>query len=402
MKRAALPAEAPDPAPVESSLATITDLDELEQVEERILASRLAGEESVAAYLYCILPDEQNRIPKPIVGPTADFVVQLVRRINQASRGRVRLKLLPEPPVVTDFSVPDDRGRPVPYVRVIVGAVDEATGEVVYGIKETRRTGKDPVSVAHTRAIRRALELHPSYNRKVVGKFIREKLRELGYDPAKFIVQAGSTGGEWGKFFAMARAKGVDPQQLRQAVRDQMGKGLSEVATAQEVDVAAATLHETLQRPQEPPQPVSAPASVPEDRPGGEQVHSADPLPPDPVGVQTSAKTSNGDSSGATPSVASAPVPEYPGKTDAEAIVHLRSTCEQYVKQIGLLPETVARLWKKIKPAGDPADLAVQRLRYRRFFALLYALSIGEKEQTALRSALDHFPDPVPTASAAG
>jgi len=43
---------------------------------------------------------------------------------------------------------------------------------------------------------------------------------------------------EWAKFFAMARAQGVDPKQLRAAVREKTAR-VCRVATAREADAAA-------------------------------------------------------------------------------------------------------------------------------------------------------------------
>jgi hypothetical protein len=209
-------------------------VDSIDELEERVFAERLTGEEAAAAYLYLIEPDADTKIPKPIVGPSADFVIQAVRRINAASRGRIQLVASPEPPVVQDFV---REGKP--WVRVTVGAIDKATGEISFGIKEAPARDRNTVTNLHTRAIRRAFEIHPSYNRKRVAIVVKNFLRTVGLDPAGFLV-AGDTGSsKWAALFAQARAKGVAPDQVRAAVRVQTGKGLSEVRTTQEAAAAA-------------------------------------------------------------------------------------------------------------------------------------------------------------------
>ncbi|MDR7537403.1 MAG: hypothetical protein QN183_13690 [Armatimonadota bacterium] len=223
-----------------------SDLDEVERIETELLNRHLAGEEAVSAYLYVLLPSATNRLSKPVVGPTSDYVQQLVRRLNHASRGRIDLHLLPDPPVITDFTVPDERGHPRPWVRVVVGAVDRVTGEVRFGIKEMPRVGTDPVGACYTKAIRKAFEGHPSYDRKLVARFIRTKLRELGYDPDAFAVVGERGGGEWGAFFARARARGVDGRTLRESVVQATGKSLSDVRTPQEAAAAAEVMTRAL------------------------------------------------------------------------------------------------------------------------------------------------------------
>jgi hypothetical protein len=362
-----LPSPATEPVPAGpaeeqppdlTGLALVKDVDHLEMVEQRLLQMRLSGQEHVETYLYVIMPDKDNRLPKPVVGPTADFVQQLVRRLNKASKGKVDLQLLPEPPVVTDFTVPDAEGRPRPRVRVIVGAVDRVTGEVRYGIKEVARAGVDPVGVAYTKAIRRAFEIHPSYNRKTVARFIREKLRELGYDPQRFIIVGERGGGEWDQFFAMARGQGVRPDALRAAVREKTGKGLSQVSSAQEADRAAQAIHETVQQGTPPAAP-SGPAA------GAEGSSPAD-------GAHEGAR---GEPAGPAPA---------PGPAEQLVAAH-RQKAEELIAHLGLAPQTVDSLKRKVGVAGDWQNWA--RLR-----TVLEYVAAGMSPDDGVRAAFERYP----------
>lgn len=363
-------------APPPSAIVVLEDVDELAKVEDALLERQLEGTDAVEAYLYAFPQHDRKGQPTGlyVVGPTADFVVQMARMLNRATKGKIDLRLLPEPPVVTDFSVPDERtGAVRPYVRVTVGVTDAVTGEPSFGIKELPRRGIDPVGACHTRAIRRAFELHPSYDRKRVSRFIREKLKALGLDPKKFLIAGVAGGGEWAQFFAQARAKGVSADALRAGVREKTGKGFSQVSSPTDAAKAAQAATETIQ-----------------------EAPDADDLQPPLPAVLAETKEQ----------VVGSAVPDTgPGPSPAPTIdplTELRDVCSEYARKMGLLEKdgsqgpTLKKIWKDI---GSPQATFED---FKRLFIVLSRVSTGETAQTATAEALTAYPKdataPLPTA----
>lgn len=344
------------------------EADDLATVQEQILALKLDGREAIESLLYLIAPSEENRLPKAVVGATGDFSKQLVRRMNKASKGRMNLQLLPDPPVITDFERRDDRGVLHPWVRVVVGAIDKVTGEVKYAIKEQPRRNRHAVTIALETAEHKALESHPSYDRKLVARHIKELLRKEGLNPDGFIIAGAQGSNEWARYFARAKQVGLNGEQLRQTVRDQTGSGLSEKATAHQVAAAAAVMDETIQRAERTVIDV-APSAGPGPGSSGDL---AAPVPPEREAPTLDPVLGRGGAA----------------NEDVE-IRNLRETAQEYVTQLGITPDHLDRLWKAVKPNGDPTSPAAQRVRYRRLIRVLNTIAIGEPETTAVKAALE-------------
>lgn len=382
-------------APPPSAIVVLEDVDELAKVEDALLERQLEGTDAVEAYLYAFPEKDRNRQPtgRYVVGATADFVVQMVRMLNRATKGKIDLRLLPVPPVVTDFSIPDERtGAVRPYVRVTVGVTDAVTGEPSFGIKELPRHGIDPVGACHTRAIRRAFELHPSYDRKRVSRFIREKLKALGLDPQRFLIAGAAGGGEWAQFFAQARAKGVSADALRAGVREKTGKGLSQVSSPTDAAKAAQAATETIQEtPNATPGQDDAQGKPHPGVEGARQPLSSDAGPA-------------GDPRPASPPETPSPPASSPTSSTqpTDPLTELRDVCSEYARKMGLLEKdgsqgpTLKKIWKDI---GSPQATFED---FKRLFIVLSRVSTGETAQTATAEALTAYPKdataPVPTA----
>lgn len=92
----------PTADPIEQrALVALKDALEIEQLEQRLLESRLAHADAAETYLYVIEPDERSRLKKPIIGPTLDFKRQFVRLLNRT--GKADLTIADEAPIVQDL-----------------------------------------------------------------------------------------------------------------------------------------------------------------------------------------------------------------------------------------------------------------------------------------------------------
>lgn len=235
------------------SLVEVESIDQLDRIQEAVFGATMTSAEGAAAMLYIIKPKGRDGKPpegRPIVGANADFVIQAVRRFNAASKRTktpVQLESLGQPPIVQDFV---RGGRP--WVRVITGAVDKISGEITYGIKEAPADSHHTVTLLHTKALRRAFEIHPAYNRRRMSGAIRAFLRALKLDPKDFIIAGEGQSNEWAPYFAAARKAGVTGEELRQYVREQTGRGLSEILTQEQAAAAAAALDERIDKAPDP------------------------------------------------------------------------------------------------------------------------------------------------------
>jgi hypothetical protein len=212
----------------------------LEEAEAKALEKRFSGGQDFAeSYLY-VYPEKRDGKPTGMyfIGPGADFVRQIVSQVLNRS-GRTQLVLIDQPPIVEDVSVSDRQGGRVPAVRVIVGSIDKRTGERGWGIKEEERNNKHCAAIALVKASRMAFENNPVYDRKLIARQIAAFLKRNGMDRSRFIITGGSRGGEWGALFGKAAAAGLPPGDVRAAVAESVGAGLSKVQTPEQVAQAA-------------------------------------------------------------------------------------------------------------------------------------------------------------------
>lgn len=329
--------------PEDRAIVFLADIQDLDRAQDELMDLQLAGEEAVSTLLYAYPEQDRGRpTGRFVVGPSADFVLQLVRQLNKASRGKMVLRLLSEPPIVQDFTAPGADGKVRAYVRVIVGVHDVVTGEVAFGIKTAPRAGTDPEGVAHTRAIRRAFEVHPLYNRKKVTQFIRRKLRSLHLDPAKFLIAGeGVGGGVWSEFFGRARLAGVPPEALRAGVREQTGQGLSQAKTPEQVAAAASAAERTLAEAlRTPPALETSPAKL------------------------IASQEATGETAG-----------------EMADTTQLKLKIRDHITHLGLKPATVNTLWTQVSVSTPPSVAD-----FRRMLTVLQLISTGtDKEQAVIQ-----------------
>lgn len=319
-------------AVADRAIVLVKNARELDTLETEILSQRLGeGQEAAEAYLYIIEIAGQ----KPIVGASVDFVRQAVRQMNAS--GAVHLTVDDIPPIVEEIMV-DDR----PHVRVLVRSVDKLTGEMKWALKEEarvtvsdrgKRRNPHAATIALEKAERKALESHPSYNRKLVNKIIKSFLKKAGLDPSHY--QIGTGGGAWASAFGRAKKAGVSPEQLRAGVQEQTGKGLSEATTPDEARAAVAAVDQTIrdQAGVNPPPP--PPAASPRAR-RGVASPSSEPTsqPPQPP----------------VPRPAPRPIEEDP------EVITLRTQTLEDLHSIGADEEDIKSLWAQLgPPSGHPA-----------------------------------------------
>lgn len=204
----------------------------MQEAEDRALAQQFAGgTEFAEAYLYAY---KDPKIGKHIIGPNVDFVRQIVAHVVNRS-GKADLDISEHPPVIEDIVIDGKPG-----IRVITCAIDRKTGKRKWGVVEELRTNRHAAYIALQKAERRALEGHPAYDRRKVAAEIRKMLLAQGLNPDNFVIAGGARGSEWARLFGQARQNGIPPETLREHVRSETGKGLSEVATPTE---AAEAIH---------------------------------------------------------------------------------------------------------------------------------------------------------------
>jgi len=343
--------------PQERAIVFLKDIQDLDRAQDELMDLQLAGEEAVSTLLYAYPEEKAGRqTGRFVVGPSADFVLQLVRQLNRTSKGKMNLRLMAEPPIVQDFTAPDAFGKVRAYVRVIVGVQDMVTGEVAFGIKSALRAGTDPEGVAHTRAIRRAFEVHPLYNRKKVTAFIRRKLRSLHLDPAKFLIAGeGVGGGTWSEVFGRARTAGVTPDQVRAGVREQTGQGLSQVRDPAGAAAAVLAADATIAQPTAVGPPAAAEASA------------TPPSPSTPPAKQIATQEGAAETAEALPEV-----------------IRLKAKIRDHITHLGLKGETVNKLWSQVSVLTEEGlpDAA----NFRRMLTVLELISTGtDKDQAVIQ-----------------
>jgi hypothetical protein len=326
--------DAPTKAIAERAIVLVKRAADLDSLETEILSQRLGeGQEAAEAYLYVI---EQHG-GKPIVGASVDFVRQAVRQMNAS--GSVQLTVDDIPPIIEEVKI-DGRD----HVRALVRAVDKLTGEMKWALKEEARVtlkghrNAHAATIALEKAERKALESHPSYNRKLVNKIIKTFLKKAGLDPAQFQIGTGSSA--WSDIFGRAKKAGVTPDAVRAGVREKTGKGLSEVATPAEAKAAVKATDEII------------PGVVNEDG---------------VVAVGYSAE-------------------------DVKTIEDLRTRSLEIIKQAGI-PILVQRaVWAYVGSAEKTVN------DYRRLSFVVQLLAVGQDQDTALESALKKWPKMAPAA----
>jgi hypothetical protein len=230
------------------AIRVVSSAEQAEQVEDLILNQRFGGAAAVEesnALLYFI---PATGGAKAIVGPTVDFVLQIVRVLN--ATGQVALTVDETPPIVQEFSIAgkDDTGKPTtrPFVRAMVRVIDKMTGLSKWAVKEEARVSRRGAELPHAatvaieKATRKAFESHPSYGRPTVTKHIKAILRRAGIDPNSVQLAGGSP---WSDFFDRAAKAGVPRAALREGAKKKTGgKGLSATTTPGEALQAAAAV----------------------------------------------------------------------------------------------------------------------------------------------------------------
>lgn len=381
------------------ALVLLKDVQELAQLQEDLLEDRFSGQAATEAYLYAY-PEEISgrRTGVYVIGPRADFSLQMARWLNESSRGRVKLRLIPQAPVVQDFAFPGTDGRPRQMVRVIVGVIDEVSGETSFGIKTVPRVGMDPEGNAHTRAIRRAYELHPIYNRKNITRFIRTMLKAQGYDPKKFKVAGESGDSTWAEFFGRARAVGMDADQLRTGVRDQLGKGFSEVSTPAEAGTAAAAADQTIAAAIQPEELGRSGEAVERSRPAAAPSKASPPADAvDREGRTVQPQVTPSGARQGDPGVEDArqplarPEPSLPTMPLVPTPEHQRrgqllEQCGRIAEAIGLSQETKTRIWSKV----GSRKATVNDLKQMK--SVLDLMSTGTSEADAIKEVTEVIP----------
>lgn len=349
---------------------------ELEEAQEAFVAARLgladiqdgdqaAAQEAIEKYLYVIMPDEHNRLPKPIVGPQLDFKWQMA-----ALMAREGVQLTVTQPVIED-AVVTVGDRKVPVVRVLVGVQDSVIGLVKWAAKEVQRAGgtaRHAATIAIETAQGKALESHPLYNRALVRRQIVELLRTAGINPDDVVVAGGSSG-PWSDLFKRAaRSSGAAGRAGAREVRERIraaakaatgGKGFSGVQTAEEAQAAVRAADQEIARG-----PVAGEGELASEGSGGVV---PDPAPP-PASVRS----------------------EIPaGDHTVAAIARLRADCQDYATRLGISAERLDRLWRAVKPRAD-----LPRLRYERLYHVLERISAGESDADACAAVMAGHPEP--------
>lgn len=242
----------------ENTTLVIREADTLEQIESALLEARFAGspEDVAISYLYLIPPRTTDRQGKPvpkefqrpgIVGPNSDFVNQMVRMLNSTQRTRMTIAD-DEPPLFQEATTADGK----PAIRCIVKAIDKSTGDVRWAVKvEAKSAHAD--TIALVKAQKKALESLPGYDRRTVARRIVQFLRSQeaallahGIEPRALVVSGMGAVSQWSDLFARAKEAGVKPDAVRDAVRKETGKGLSEVKTAADVGRAATAAEKVI------------------------------------------------------------------------------------------------------------------------------------------------------------
>lgn len=233
------PARAARPTPTQTFLAgteliKLGDATSFDEAEDRALRQRFEqGAEFAQAYLYIY---EDKKLGKHVVGPSVDFVRQFVSQVINRG-GRAHLEISEQPPIIEDVIIGGQS-----YVRAITCSIDRKTGERKWAVKEEARNNRHAATIALEKAERKALESHAAFDRKRVAKHIEQLLRKHRLDPKSFVIAGGARSSDWAVLFGRAKEHGIQPDQVRQAIREETGKGLSEVQTPQEAAAAAAVV----------------------------------------------------------------------------------------------------------------------------------------------------------------
>lgn len=344
-----------------------------------LLETRLDNDAAIDSYLYVIV--DEDRKTKPIVGPTIDFKREIVRQLNAMKDPRTKQPLvklvIAERPIIEDITIPQAGGGSLRLVRAMVCVRDELTGDVWWGVKEEPRRSRHSATIAVEKAAGKAFESHPSYNRKRVNQIIRAALRRSGLDPGRFII--GSGGGAFGDFFARAEAAGVKRGVLRERVRTQTGRGMSEAKTSEEIREAAKVVDTATGAVAETEAGARGPAGAPEVPPAPPPGPPETPPPPaaPPAEVTPTGKKR-------------VRVSAAPAGLDEEG-TELRRKSIALIESMGAGGEFTAELFLKVK--SDPAPTAAPvTVDYRRFYHALSLISVGMGFADAVADALHRWP----------
>lgn len=296
------------------------------------------------------------------MGPTIDFTRMIVQMMNASGQTKLGMRV-DVPPIIDDIPAQGDRGA---MVRARVCVVDELTGVAKWAVKEEVRRGTHAATVAMEKAEGKALNSHPSFNRKLVRTQIEKFLRRCGLNPKDF--QIGGSTGPWGDFFARAAKAGVDGETLRQSVKQRTGKGLSEIQTPAEVAAATEAVDRTIREGPPPADPGTEPKPSPEMAPGGVSDVPGAPLPED------------------TP-----PPPPPPQKPPAEdpMVVQLRTETLAVLARLKLGDEVIKALWHELGP-GEGKTATVRH--YQRMRRVAGFLDLGAPIDTAIAMSKTLYP----------
>lgn len=377
-------------------LAVIAGAADLEALQTRLIEARLEGTEAYEAFLYVIMPTPENRLPKPVVGPTLDFKKLIVQMLNAS--GKTKLTMLKEqPPIIEDVLLDAQTGRRI--VRAMVCVIDEITGVVKWAVKEEVRRSPHAATTAVEKAEGKAYESHPSFNRKLVTAQIKKWLTRAGLDPKGFTI-GGSTG-PWADFFQRAGKAGVKPDEVRSAVRAATGgPGLSEIQTADQMTAAATAVAVAAQAPAEaaPGPPAAAPPAEGQGAVRARRLSEGrgrrDATPAPTTGTPAPAAGE------ASPPVEAAVAAAE--RIDAVEITRLRNDTLEIFGTKQLSAEIIRSLWHELGPADGQPGLI---LHYKRMHRVAKLIHDGAPLDTAIQMAKTLYPeaksdahtDPTPT-----
>lgn len=360
-------------------LAVIKGTAEFEAMQTRLIEARLERTDAYEAYLYVILPTPENRLTKPIIGPTLDFKKLMVQMLN--ATGRARLTMLKEqPPIIEDVAL--DGGRRL--VRAMVCVIDEMTGIVKWAVKEETRRSAHAATIAVEKAEGKAYESHPVFNRKLVAAEIKKWLKKVKLDPKGFTISGGT--GPWGDFFQRASKAGVKPDELRDTVRSATGgAGFSGMQTAEQVKAAAAAVDESAKGSSAaaPGPPAAAPPTGPEGEPARASRRAG--------GGRASRTAASGTPASIEASPPVGPAPEQVEQQfDQVEIPKLRNeTLERFAKK-GVSDEVIKTLWQELGP-GEGKQARI--IHYRRMHRVAVLVGKGAPLDAAIQFAKSMYPE---------
>lgn len=370
-------------------LAVIKSTTDLETLQTRLIESRLTSEEAAEAYLYVIMPTPENRLPKPIVGPTLDFKKLIVQMLNAS--GQAKLTMMKDrPPIVEDVAYDEvldgGRTRRRHLVRAMVCVIDELTGLVKWAVKEEARRSPHAATIAVEKAEGKAYESHPVFNRKLVTAQIKKWLKRAKLDPKQFTI-GGSTG-PWSDFFARASKAGTKPDDLRAKVKEKAGVGFSEIESAAQVQAAAAAVDESSSTTGPEPTPTRPPAG-PEGEPGSREEPGREALEHNATGDPAAASAAPTPA----PTQPSPPARKRPAEFDETVdIAQLRDKTLHVLNQVGVGEEVIRQMWRELGPV---AEEQARLIHYQRMHRAAEFMSVGAPLEEALKMAKTLHKEPV-------